>query len=112
MTENITPLLAIQNLTHISRELDTAGEQLGFWERKAVEKRETYLVAFNTEYLKSEGSIPERKAIAENATHGERVSAEMAEAEVRIWRSKIRVLERRIDVGRSTVAVLRAETQL
>lgn len=109
---DITPLTAIQNLTQISREIDTAGEQLAFWEKKAVEKRETYLVAFNTEYLKSQGSIPERKAIAENATHGERISAEMAEAEVRIWRSKIRILERRIEVGRSTVGVLRAEMNL
>jgi hypothetical protein len=40
------------------------------------------------------------------------VGAELAEAEVRILRSDIRILENRIDVGRSVVGVLRAEASV
>jgi hypothetical protein len=35
----------------------------------------------------------------------------LAEAEVRIIKSDIRILENRMDVGRSVVGVLRAEAQ-
>lgn len=108
----VTPLEGIRLLTQISRDLDYAGDQLADWERKAVKARETYTVAYNVAYLAAEGPIPERKAIAENNTHNERMAAESADAEVRIWRAKIRIMERRVDVGRSTVAVLRTEAHL
>lgn len=109
---DVTTISAVQEMNKISREMDFAWDKLAEWERKAVDARETYTVAYNTEYLKAEGSIPERKALAENATHTERYAAEGAEAEVRIWRVKIRVLENRVGVGRSNVAVLRLEKEL
>lgn len=109
---DVTTISAVQEMNKISREMDFAWDKLAEWERKAVDARETYTVAFNTAYLRAEGSIPERKALAENATHTERYAAEGAEAEVRIWRVKIRVLENRVGVGRSNVAVLRLEKEL
>ena len=109
---DVTTVSAVQAMNRISREMDTAWEQLSHWERKAVETREDYTVAFNTAYLTAEGSIPERKAIAENKTHTERYAAEHCEAEVRIWRAKMRVLENKVGVGRSNVAVLRMEKEL
>lgn len=108
---DVTPLSAIQSLTQISRELDHASENLAEWERKAVRAREDFTLAFATQYLAAEGSVETRKAIATRNTHAERFAAEAAEAEVRIWRNKIRVLERRIDVGRSVVGVLRVEAE-
>lgn len=109
---DVTTISAVQEMNRISRDMDFAWDKMAEWERKAVEARETYTVAFNTAYLSADGSIPERKAIAENATHTERYLAETAEAEVRIWRVKIRVLETRVGVGRSNVAVLRLEKEL
>jgi len=41
-----------------------------------------------------------------------KLSAELAEAELRIIRSDIRVIEGRMDAGRSVVGVLRAEAQV
>ena len=109
---DVTTVSAVQAMNRISREMDTAWEQLAFWERKAVETRQDYTVAYNMAYLASEGSIPERKAISEGKTDAERLAAEHAEAEVRIWRAKMRVLENKVGVGRSNVAVLRMEKEL
>ena len=111
MTE-LTPLSEVQRLSRIVDELREAGDKLAEWERKAVRAREAYTVAFNLAYLAAVGPIPERKAQAENATHEERLRAEGSEAEVRIWRVKIRILEREVDVGRSNIGVLRIEANL
>ena len=118
--ETITPLLAVQNLTQISRDLDAAGYKLAQAERRSVEKREAHTLAWAKAYLSTGGEdsrgkpfpVATREAKATIATADTRIAAEAAEAEVRIVRSDIRILERRIDVGRSTVGVLRAEAQL
>lgn len=107
---DVTIHSALAALDQISRDLDRAGDVLAEWERKAVKAREDYTLAYNTAYLRSTGPIPERKALAENNTHAERFAAEATEAEVRIWRTKVRILERRAEVGRSNVGVLRVES--
>lgn len=112
MSNNVTTLTAVQEMNKVSRDMEYAWDQLAHWERKAVEDCEKYTVAYNTAYLAAEGSIPERKALAENATHTERYMAEVAQAEVRIWRAKMRVLENRVGVGRTNVTVLRMEKEL
>jgi hypothetical protein len=96
MTE-ITPTTAVLELTKLSRALDESGFRLHEAELTAVTKRHEFTVA---------------QAKAFNLdTAAERVAAELAEAEVRIIKSDIRILENRMDVGRSVVGVLRAEAQ-
>jgi hypothetical protein len=109
---DITPNGAVLELAKLSRTLDEAGYRLHDAERKAVKSRHEFTVAQAKAFLTAEGSIQARTAQATVQTAAERVGAEMAEAEVRILRSDIRILENRIDVGRSVVGVLRAEASV
>jgi hypothetical protein len=110
LADDITPTAAVLELAKLSRELDAAGFRLRDAERAAVNKRHVYSVEFAKALLQSEGPNAEiRKAAALLATQSELISAELAEAELRILKSDIRVLETRLDVGRSVVGVLRAE---
>jgi hypothetical protein len=109
---DITPNGAVVELAKLSRTLDDAGFRLHDAERKAVRSRHDFTLAQSKAFMTAEGSIQARTAQATVETAEARVGAELAEAEVRILRSDIRILENRIDVGRSVVGVLRAEAQV
>lgn len=106
---DITPNSAVLELARLSRQLDEAGFKIRGAERDAVQKRHEFTVAQAKAFLTAEGSIQARQAQALIDTAVLRVAAELAEAEVRILKSDIRILEGRMDVGRSVVGVLRAE---
>jgi len=109
---DITPNSVVMELIRLSRQLDEAGYRLHDAERKAVKNRHEFTVAQAKSFLVAEGSIQARQAQATIDTADLRVGAELAEAEVRILKSDIRVLETRMDVGRSVVGVLRAEASV
>ena len=113
-TTDITPTTAVIELSRLSRQLDELGFKLRPAELDAVRKRHAHSVAYAKAIISADGSNAEiRKAQAMLATEGESLAADLAEAEVRILRSDIRdVLNMRIDVGRSVVGVLRAESQV
>jgi hypothetical protein len=112
MSGDITPTSAVLELARLSRQLDEAGFKIRPAERDAVQKRHEFTVAQAKSFLTAEGSIQARQAQALIDTAELRVAAELAEAEVRILKSDIRILEGRMDVGRSVVGVLRAEAQV
>lgn len=110
---DVTPTSAVMELAKLSRELDAAGYRLKEAERAAVNRKHVYTVAKAKAFLAAQGANAQaREAQAVLDTETERLSAELAEAELRILRSDIRILENRIDVGRSVVGVLRAEAQV
>lgn len=109
----LTPNQVVSGLMALARDLDTATARLAQVERDAVHSKETYSLAFAKALLRSEGSNAEiRKAHATEATHVERIAAELADAEVRILKEQIWTIKTRIDVGRSAAAALRAEISL
>jgi len=110
---DLTPNSVVTGLMALARELDRATQRLRSIEYRAVTAREHYAMAYAKALLKSDGSNSEiRKAAATEATHEERISAELAEAEVRISKEEIWTIKTRIDVGRSAAAALRAEIDL
>lgn len=109
---DITPNGAVLELAKLSRTLDEAGYRLHEAERKAVNAKHVASVEFQKAFLSAEGSVQARTAQATIDTADKKLAAELAEAELRILRSDIRILENRIDVGRSVVGVLRAEAQV
>lgn len=110
---DITPNTVVSGLLALARELDTATKKLRTVEHEAVNTRETYVVAYAKALLKSDGSNSEiRKAAATEATHVERIAAELADAEVRLLKEEMWTIKTRIDVGRSAAAALRAEIDL
>jgi hypothetical protein len=113
MNADITANSAVIEMARLSRQLDEAGYRLKDAERKAVEKEHAYRVAKAKALLKcQEGTVPEREATALLEVDAVRLAAKVAEADLRILRSDIRILENRIDVGRSVVGVLRMEANL
>jgi len=110
---DITPTTAVLELAKLSRLVDELGYKLHDAERKAVNSEHDYVVAKAKALLAIDaGTVPEREAQATLATGAERLTAKLAEAELRILRKDIAVAEIRIDVGRSVVGVLRAEAQV
>lgn len=110
---DITPTTAVLELAKLSRELDALGFKIHDAERRAVQSKHTYTVEKAKAFLAADGAnaqAREAKALIDTAEL--RLSAELAEAELRILRSDIRVLENRMDAGRSVVGVLRAEAQV
>ena len=112
MMSDITPTSAVLELAKLSRLLDETGFRLHDAERKAAQKRHDFTVERAKAYLAAEGSVQAREAQATIDTADVKLSAELAEAELRIIRSDIRVIEGRMDAGRSVVGVLRAEAQV
>lgn len=109
----VTPISAIKQLGAISNDLRSATEELVVADRAAVDAREAYTLAFAKALIAAEGPNAEhRKAVATLATHTERYAAEIADANVRDWRARIRSMENNMDAGRSIVGVLRLEAEL
>ena len=112
-TPEITPNTAVMEMARLSRQLDELGFRLKAAEREAVKTEHRYRVEKAKALLSvDEGTVPEREATALLEVDSVRLAAKLAEAELRILRSEIRILENRIDVGRSVVGVLRMEANL
>jgi len=113
MNADITANSAVVEMARLSRQLDEAGYRLKDAEKKAVQAEHAYRVAKAKALLSvKDGTVPEREATALLEVDSVRLAAKLAEAELRILRSEIRILENRIDVGRSVVGVLRMEANL
>lgn len=99
-------------LAKLSRQLDELVSKIGDAETAAVHAREDFTMAQAKAFLTAEGPMDVRKYVAVEATHGERVAAELAEATVRGLRRQIDSVRVRIDVGRSVGAAMRSEASL
>lgn len=110
---DVTPVSAVQEMSKLSRLLDELGFKLHDARRKAVNAEHTYRVEKAKALLAvDEGTVAEREAKALLAVADVRLKAKLADAELQILRDDLRVVETRIDVGRSVVGVLRAEAQV
>lgn len=108
----LTPNGVVSGLLELSRELAELSKGLDKIEADAVNAREDFTLAHAEAYLRAEGPVETRKAIAITETHDERLAADLAEAIVRGRKRQLDSLKVRIDVGRSAAAALRAEMSL
>lgn len=99
-------------LARLSRQLDDLVRQVGEAEVHAVNAREDFTLAHSQAFLRAEGPMDVRKHLAIEATHVQRLAAELAEATVRGLRRQIDSTRVRIDVGRSVGAAVRSEMSL
>lgn len=112
VSAQLTAQQVAAQLTKLSRQLDTLVQDLVEAERVAVNAREDFTLAHARAFLAAEGPMDVRKHLAIEATHHERLAAELAEAQVRGLRRQIESVKLRIDIGRSLGAAIRAETSL
>lgn len=107
------PHEVVKLLLDLARQLQKLDASLEELERDAVEKAEAYNQAHLEAFLAAEGKTQYmREAIADKATHEERLASKLAEVMVRGQKRKIEILRERIGVGRTAAASLRAELEL
>lgn len=112
MTDQLTPNAVAQQLANLARQLDDLVDAIDDAEKRAVNLREDYTMAYAKAFLTSEGSMDIRRHLATELTHDTRIAAELAEQTVKGIRRQIETVRIRIDVGRSLGAALRAEAGL
>lgn len=99
-------------LAELSRILDAATSDADSLDRKAVNARHQYEIAFSRAFLTSDGAMDVRKHKSVLATEALRLDAEIADQVLRACRSRIATIRVQIDTGRSLSAALRAEVAL
>lgn len=106
------PREVVKLLLFLARELQELDASLEDLEKDAVEKAEVLNRAHLEAFLKADGPQYLREAIADKATHDERLASKLAEVMVRGQKRKMDILRERIGVGRTAAASLRAELEL
>jgi hypothetical protein len=112
MTQPLTASDVAAQLAKLARQLDELVQEIGWAEVAAVNAREDHTLALSRAFLKAEGPMDIRKHVSIEATHAQRLAAELAEATVRGLRRQIDSVKVRIDVGRSVGAAMWAEVSL
>jgi NifB/MoaA-like Fe-S oxidoreductase len=100
---------AAQRLGERLRELHAIVEELREAEHEAIVTRHTANVAEWSAFLAAEGAETKRKFTARLEVAAEIFAAEVAEAKVRHLVRALREADKRVDVGRTYSADLRAE---
>lgn len=105
----------VRLLLELSEQLQRLDETLGDYEKEYVEKAEVYNQANTQAFLAERAKDSPQyvcKAVADEATHDERLAMALAQAHVRAQKRKIEILRERIGVGRTAASSLRAELEL
>lgn len=97
----------VLRLAELSRLLDAATTEIAELDEAAVQAKQAHEVASARAYLTSEGSIEARKAQAVLACEPLALAAELAAAQHRACRERIRTIGVQIEVGRSLSAAIR-----
>ena len=109
MSEQLTPASLIATLAGIGRDLDDKAEEVARLDEDHVRLRAAYKSAFARAFLTSVGSNDVRRYTAEQATEDLALEAELAEQVLRAARESLRVLNSRLEIGRSLSALMRME---
>jgi primosomal protein N'' len=101
-----------ERLGELSRELDKQTSDAEQLDLAAIRARHTYEIAYSREFLNSTGSMDMRKHHAVIETEQEKLTAEIAEQQLRACKTRIATIRVQVDTGRSLSAALRAEVAL
>src|SRR5262245_2484585 len=112
MTAPMTPNDVAAQLAKLARDLDETVRVIHAADREAVELRAAADLAYSRSFMAAGGSMELRKHYALEATHDQRLAADVAEEVVRHLRRRIDALRIRIEVGRSVGAAIRTELNL
>lgn len=105
----LTPIQVGRLLGELTKEIGDKLDLLREADYEATRAKIDYDRALSIAFRQASGSIEARRHIATEMCHGRRLAAEEAAVKVRDLKNRIKLLETRIDVGRSYGAALRAE---
>lgn len=109
MTDQLTPNAVALQLAQLARDLDHLVTEIDTAEKAAVNAREDFTMTHARAFLAAAGSMDIRRYVAVEATHAERIAAELAEQHVKAIRRQIESVRLRVEVGRTLAATLRTE---
>jgi hypothetical protein len=112
MTAPMNAADVTQTLGQLSLKLWRTVEQLEQADLDATQKRADADLAYSKAFLTSEGAMDLRKHTAVVETMDLRMSADVADSLVRNLVRRMKALERRVEVGRSTSSWHKAELSL
>lgn len=104
-----TPLDVGRWLSTLTHEIGEKLDELRDADLEATRAKADYDRAVAVAFKQCSGSVEARRHMTTEMCHGRRLAAEEAACRVRDLKARIRLLETRIDVGRSWGAALRAE---
>lgn len=111
-----TPNEVVSLLLELGRQLQQLDEQLATLEEDYVTKAEAFNVAHTQAFLRERqvNDSPQYvcKAVADEATHDERLAMNLAKSLVQAQKRKVEILRERIGVGRTAASSLRSELEL
>ena len=99
----------VLRLAELSRLLDKATQEIGELDEAAVRAKQTHEVASARAYLAATGPVDTRKALAVVTVAVEALARDLADAQHRACRERIRTLGVQIDVGRTISAATRTQ---
>jgi hypothetical protein len=105
----LTPIQVGRLLGELTKEIGDTLDKLRDADYEATRAKVDYDRAYAVSFKQCSGSVESRRHMATEMCHGRRLAAEEAAVRVRDLKNRIKLLETRIDVGRSYGAALRAE---
>ena len=105
----LTPASIIENLAKISTALENQAKEVAKLDEEAVRKRHAQKMAYAKAFIEYDGTVDQRKLLAEMYTEQLSLDADLAEQVLRAGRETLRVMRDRLDVGRSLGAIMRME---
>lgn len=112
MSELITPSQLRDEMLRLSRELDSAHEELINASRKWAESENTYRLAKANAFLASSGTVQARSAAVDKATSDERRSAHLAEALKVAALENVRNRRAQLSALQSVANAIRSEVEM
>ena len=101
-----------ERLSQLSRALDRQTDEAEKLDRRAVDARHAYELAYSRAFLSSTGSVDARKHHAVIVTEADKLGAEIADQVLRACRARIATIKVQIETGRSLSSALKAEISL
>jgi hypothetical protein len=102
----------VLRLADLSRQLGFAVTELAKLDESAVRAKSRFEVEYARTFLNSSGTMDERKQATLLEVADQKLDFEIAESRVRAQKELIRLLQTRIDIGRTMSATVRSEVSL
>lgn len=102
-------LEVVKRLAELSRMLDAATDEIARLDEAAVRAKSAHEVAYARAFLTAEGSVDTRKQLAVLEVADANLTMELAAAQVRACRERIRTIGAQLDVGRTLSAATRSQ---
>lgn len=99
----------IKRLSELSRLLDKATEELAEFDSAYVKAKQSYEVAYASQFIEGNGSMDMRKYYAIINTSNLKFNMDLAEQVLRACKERINTLRTQISIGQSVSAALRTQ---